>query len=335
MSSEQFSTDDADADARSRLDVVVVSFETPGLLDSCLRSIAASPRAGNVVVVDNSTTSACADVAADRHPSVTLIRPPANVGYGAAANIGVEATTTDVVLILNADTWLAAGSVEALLDSFDRHADAAVVGPRLSTESGVVQPSCARFPTPASVWLHQSGVWKLFRRTPLGPVTQPFFEPAGAGVVPWVLGAALAVRRSAFERVGGFDPAFFMYYEEVDLCRRLAAIGYTTRFAPTANVHHVGGASTAGDAATMRRTMYRSLATYTARHGGRGQSLLLRVAVVAAEMMQMLRDVALAILRRPRRPHLAAARNRWSTVGDALRGWPAASAAVSVERVAA
>lgn len=314
---------------------MVVSFETPDLLDTCLRSIASSPRAGRVIVVDNSVTSACANVVADRHPSVELIRPSANVGYGTAANIGVGATTTDVVLVLNADTTLRSGAVEAFLDSFDQHADAAVVGPRLLSESGTVQPSCARFPTPGRVCLHQSGVWKLLRYTPLQRRVQPFFEPSEASAVPWVLGAALAVRRSAFERVGGFDPAFFMYYEEVDLCRRLAAIGWATRFAPTAAVCHVGGASTARESAMMRRTMYRSLAIYIARHGDRGQRARLRVAVVAAELVQILHDLALAIVRRPRRSQLTSARHRGAIVGDALRGWPAASTAPAVGQVAA
>ena len=123
-------------------------------------------------------------------------------------------------------------------------------------------------------------------------------------MVPWVLGAALAVRRRDFDAVGGFDPAYFMYYEEVDLSRRLAARGSLTRYTPAATIRHVGGASTDQNRAPMQREMFRSLARYTRRHGRDPGLVRLRLAVIA---------IAAA--------HIG--RRGWRAIaGDAFRGWP-------------
>src|ERR1700741_1202174 len=98
------------------------------MLDECLRSTKLSPRGGAVIVVDNSITPACADVVRG-HPTTHLIRPATNVGFGAAAQHGSAACSSPFVLLLNADTRLTDGAVEAVLEAFDRHRDAVVIAP--------------------------------------------------------------------------------------------------------------------------------------------------------------------------------------------------------------
>ena len=138
--------------------------------------------------------------------------------------------------------------------------------------------------------MHESGLWKLVRRASWRRAAAPFFDPDAPTAVPWVLGAALAVRRSAFDAAGGFDERYFMYYEEVDLCRRLADAGVATRFTPAAAIGHVGGASTRRSA-SMEREVFRSLARYLRTHGRSRRLVRLRLVVVVVAFTRCARDL--------------------------------------------
>ena len=306
------------------IDVVVVNYETPHLLDECLQSVNAhqSDVVGSVIVVDNSITSTSIELVRRQHPGVVVIRPLANLGYGAAANQGCRAGQGDYALVLNADTQLHAGALEALVDELIRHPEAAVAGPQLVDPHGRDQPSCANFPTPGRMLLHETGLWKLLRTRRLRARVQPFFNPAAPARVPWVLGAAVAVRRRCFDAVGGFDPSYFMYFEEVDLCRRLSAAGADTRFVPNARVIHVGGASTALARAPMQRDMFRSLARYTRRHHNAANLVALRVAVTVVALIRLVYDFGSYLASRRGRGQRADANGWFAIMLDAARGWP-------------
>ena len=305
------------------MDAVVVCYETPDHLRSCLESLErCEPGAlGRVIVIDNSRSEECARVAEHEFPHVQLLRPGTNLGYGSAANLGVALASTEHVLILNADTLLGRGAVTALGDELDRHPTTAVVGPRLIDQDGRLQDSCARFPTTASVLLQQSGLWRLGARVGHRPGRRPFEDPPDAANVPWLLGAALAVRRGAFTAIGGFDPAFFLYYEEVDLCRRLADAGWTTRFCPRAVVAHVGGASSSAEPMSTERVFYRSLAIYLRRHA-RGPNLFgLRLGVSAIACARLARDTWRAAADRCAERAVLALKVWMGVIGDAATGW--------------
>ena len=274
-----------------------------------------------MIVVDNSRSSERTERVLRGHTNVRLLRPTTNVGYGGAANRGVAAGSGEYALVLNADAQLHAGAVEALIEELDVHPDTGIVGPRLVDRQCRVQPSCARFPTPGRLFVHETGLWKAVRSTWLGARTQPFFDLDAPGTVPWVLGAALAVRRRDFDAVGGFDPAYFMYYEEVDLCRRLAAEGTPTRFTPAATIGHVGGASTAMNHAPMQREMFRSLARYTRRHGRDPGLVRLRLAVLAIASAAICRDAITRAVARPGGTRMRRSSGWRAIVGDAVRGW--------------
>jgi GT2 family glycosyltransferase len=306
--------------ADGRVDIVIVNYETPDLVEDCLRSIDEQmlPVIGNVIVVDNSVTPEPAASVVARHPMAQLMWSGANLGYGAGANLGVGAGNREYVLVMNSDTRLHAGAVEALIDDLDRHPEAGIAGPRLVDGRGVSQPSCSQFPTPGRLVLHETGLWKVLRSVRVAERLAPFFDPDVAGPVPCVLGAALVVRRRDFDRVDGFDPGYFMYYEEVDLCRRLVDLGVVTRFVPSATIGHIGAASTTAHHTTMQREMLRSLARYTRRHGNDRGLVRLRAAAIIAATAWLARGVL------PRhggsRPASAVALWR-SVVGDVLAGW--------------
>jgi GT2 family glycosyltransferase len=225
--------------------IVVVNFNTREHLSACLDTLRGQ-NASRVVVVDNASLDGSVEMVRERHPGVELVPNPRNRGYGQAANQAVRACTEPHVLVLNADIRLAAGAVAALSAYLDEHPEAAVVGPRLVKEDGTLQPSALPFPRPITLR-------PLVRHVPLlREWYLPTWGHSRARAVPYVLGAALCIRRAAFEEVGGFDPEFFLFYEEVDLCLRLRRAGWQVHFAPVTTVVHTGGASTGQHPETAR-----------------------------------------------------------------------------------
>ena len=221
------------------LAVVLVSHNDRERLLDALLSVRG---AAEVVVVDNASTDGTATVVRRAFPEVRLLESP-NEGYGAAANRGIAACSAPFVLLLNSDVEVRPGALRALADYLASHSRAGLAGPRLENPDGTLQRSCFAFlgtvrlavdKTALGRWL---GLWMGRWSVHHGPYDRP-------RTAPWVLGAALALRREAFEAVGGFDPAFFLYGEEVDLCYRLWQAGWEVHYTPEATVMHVGGSST-------------------------------------------------------------------------------------------
>jgi GT2 family glycosyltransferase len=270
----------------------VVNHNTRELLARCLESVCAEP-AGAVVVVDNASTDGSAAMVRERFPGVQLLANRANLGYGAGANQAIRQCAARYVLLLNSDTLVQPGALAALSAYFEAHAGAGLVGPRLLYPNGRPQASCYAFPTPLHVLLEETTLIRHIAATPglrhLFLHTRPYKR---ALRVPWVLGAALAVRRSAFEVVGGFDERFFMYAEEIDLSYRLWEAGWETHFTPNAVVVHVGGASTRQRRAAMARQFFTSLALFYRFHYGPWRQVALTGIIKGVVSLRYLRDTA-------------------------------------------
>jgi N-acetylglucosaminyl-diphospho-decaprenol L-rhamnosyltransferase len=215
--------------------VVLVAHNDRELLLGALASVRDS---SEVVVVDNSSKDGTAEAVRRAFPEVRLLESP-NDGYGAAANRGIAACSAPCVLLLNSDVVVRPGALRALADYLDSHPRAGLAGPRLENPDGTLQRSCFAFLGTARLAIDKTVLGRRLGRWSIhyGSYDRP-------RTAPWVLGAALAIRREAFDAVGGFDPAFFLYGEEVDLCYRLWQAGWEVHYAPSATVMHVGGAST-------------------------------------------------------------------------------------------
>jgi N-acetylglucosaminyl-diphospho-decaprenol L-rhamnosyltransferase len=282
------------------MSVVVVSFNTRDVLEPCLESVAAAQPV-ETVVVDNGSTDGSVELVRTRFPGVQLIVTEQNRGYGCAANQGIAACSTPCVLLLNNDTVLAADALRALGRYLAERPRAAVVGPRLENPNGSLQRSAYAYPSAADTILGESGLHHLVRRVPL--LRERFWRTwshATARRVPWVLGAALAIRRSAFDEVGGFDVAYFMYGEEVDLSRRLERAGFETHYAPVTTVVHLSGASTGKRATAMRREFLISKRRYLLRYESPGSAARVLGILRTIAMARMIRDAVLARLARER-----------------------------------
>jgi hypothetical protein len=250
----------------SDIAVAVISYNTRELLRQCLASVFADG-AGNVVVADNGSTDGSVDMLRTEYRQAHVFVDRSNPGYGSASNAAITLCRSEYVLLLNSDTVLVPGALRALCDYLDANPRVAIVGPRLRNPDGTLQRSLHQFPTPLVTLLDYSWVGRVVGLVPgLRKLYVASDSHENARRIPWVTGAALAIRKSAFQEVGGFDPSFFMYYEEVDLSYRLYRAGWETHFTPSAEVMHVGGASTSQQRGPMYAQQISAALQYSEHH---------------------------------------------------------------------
>ncbi len=257
---------------------VVVSFNARNVLRTCLSAIRGLT---TVIVVDNASTDGSADVVRE-FPDVRLVALEENMGFGTAANIGLRASRSRYVLLLNPDAWPLDDGVERLVRVAEETPRGALFGPRLVYASGRRQRSVIRHPGPLALlgWIMLPHVgsrmydaWRGDSRSDgVRPVRPPEF----------VQGAAVLIRREAVEELGGFDERFFMFNEDVDLCFRLWQAGWQVVFVPSASFVHVGGVSTAAAGRDMFREHLRTHVSLVAKHDSIDRAEKTRRALVLA-----------------------------------------------------
>ena len=270
--------------------IVIVNYNTCEYLRRCLASIHEGD-AVEVIVVDNASSDGSAEMVRTCYPHVTLRAKKSNAGYGAAANEAIASCNADYILLLNSDTLLQSNTAHALQSYLDRHPQTALVGPRLNNSDGTLQASCYPYPTPFNLFLEESLLGRLVAYIP--GVRNRYLRTwphDKARSVPWVLGAALAMRRDAFLAVGGFDPTFFMYFEEIDLCRRLRAAGWQIDFAPVTIIIHIGGASTSQQYAEMQYRLFSSTQLFYRRHYTGWQMRFFHLTMLPIIIARLVRD---------------------------------------------
>ena len=253
--------------AAARVSAVIVHYRTPDETVQAALAVANTAPDAEIVVVDNASGDRIRERLADAVPRARVVVEEGNRGYGAACNRGARETSRPFLLLLNSDAKVETGAIEALVAALDADPLAAAVGPRLSEPDGSLQPSIQRLPTPWRIFCESSGLAFLSGgRGFLRGHAASREDHDRAQSVETLRGAALLVRRTAFEVAGGFDEAFFLYAEETDLAARWSARGYRVLFEPAARVVHRGGAS-GGDA--LFGQLHRGLVQYAVRHHGR------------------------------------------------------------------
>ena len=278
------------------LAAVVVDHDSGPLLDGCVRSLL-DDGATPIVVVENgrpgSAERALEPLLAERIAAdVVLVRPRKNIGFGAGVNRGV-AVLADLspppewVLISNPDLVVHPAAITALRSALESRPAWALVGPRIYTEKGEVYPSVRQFPS----FTDAAGHALLALLHPENRFTKRYNPgtPEGDGVVPagWISGSCFLARRSALEELGGFDEAYFMYAEDMDLCWRAHHAGWGVGFGGTASVTHIQGVSTARHPYRMMLAHHRSALRFTVRttSGWRRAALPLAAAVLGLRML--------------------------------------------------
>lgn len=277
MTGEGQADDDRDGE---RVSVVLVSHETRDEVLGCLATL---PADVPTVVVDTGSRDGTADAVRDAFPHVTVLEL-ANAGFGRGANAGVRATDTEVVIVANADVRFDARGPDHLTAAVGQAPDIGVVGPRVVYPDGRRQASARALPDPTTAILHALLRWVLPGNRWTARYRQTDRDPAVARDVGWVSGCTIALRRSAFEAVDGFDPGYPLYLEDVDLAARLHDRGWRVRYDPRTTVVHRVGASTSGRRWRTLVWHARGLDRYVGRrYGAAGRALrpLLRVALAA------------------------------------------------------
>lgn len=276
------------------ISVVIVSYNTRDLLRECLASLraGASGLTAEVFVVDNASRDGSAEMVESDFPQVVLIRNPDNRGYAAANNLALARASGRYAILLNPDTLVRPEAFTELVRFMDAHPRAGYCGPRLVSGDGSHQSSARRFPTPCT------GAWNMLgwdTRRPHSRHAQDLHRVGGDRVemrAGWMTGACLLARREAIAQAGLLDEGYFMYFEEVDWCRRMAAAGWEGWYVPSAEVVHYGGQSSAPPPADApffgNRPAYwvASRRRYLRRHHG-------RLGLLSADLLEIALNVLL------------------------------------------
>lgn len=224
-----------------KLSIIVVNYKSRPLTQTLVESLLAQrlPNRTEIIVVDNASHDNGAELLRADFPEITVIENSENMGMAAGVNIAMKRARGEYYLILNPDMVALPNSVQSLVDFMDNHEDAGIGGGKLVSPNNQLQYSCYRFYTPMVI---------LYRRTLLGrirrgrDVIENFlmkdFDRRTPRAVDWLMGSCLIARAKAVEAVGGMDERYFMYFEDVDWCRRMWAAGWRVMFIPNAVFSH-------------------------------------------------------------------------------------------------
>jgi GT2 family glycosyltransferase len=242
-----------------RVSIVIVTFNSREDIEVCLASLAQHRPAVDheVVIVDNASTDGTAAFVRERWPSARVIEAGGNLGFARANNVGFRHTFGELVLLLNPDTRIRPGAIDALIAVLDTRRDAAIAGPRLVDAHGRLEVSFGSMLTP---------LVELRRKALAAAHAFAAARIRDVREVDWVSGACLLVRRADADAVGLMDERFFMYTEDVDFCAAVRARGRKVLFAPAAEVVHLRGRSRASAASATEQAYRRSQLAFYEKH---------------------------------------------------------------------
>jgi len=284
------------------LEVVIVSHGAEALLRRCLRSLREHPASGEmrVTVVDSGSPDGTPDMVAREFPEVRL-RRHANIGFSAANNVALRESDAAALLLLNPDTEVRAGSLDAALARLRSEPRIGMVGVKLVTESGELDHACKRsFPTPLGALAHFTGIGRAgdaagalsqYRATHLGDD-----EP---GEVDAVNGAFMLCRAAAVQEVGLLDEGYWLYMEDLDWCHRFWDAGWKVFYEPAGVALHVKGGSSAGRrAARQEIAFHRGMGRFYRRFDAPAHNPVANAAVYAGIGAKLAVSLALSAYRR-------------------------------------
>jgi GT2 family glycosyltransferase len=226
--------------------IIIISWNTKKILKDCLDSIFAETLdvEFEVIVVDNASEDGSAQMVKNEFPNVILLQNKKNLGFAAANNQAFKVTKGRYVLLLNSDTLILKNAIKRTVVFADKHPRAGVVGCRVLNQDLTLQPTCFMYPSAVNLFLSATYLYKMLPRNRfLGREHMTWWDRNTEREVQVVTGCYLLVRKVALDKIGGLDEGFFMYAEETDFCFRVKKAGWQIFFSPTAEIIHLGGAS--------------------------------------------------------------------------------------------
>jgi N-acetylglucosaminyl-diphospho-decaprenol L-rhamnosyltransferase len=268
---------------QTTIDAVVVTHNNREQIRSCIQSMRSSDEV-EVTVVDNASFDGTVEAIADL--GVRVIGRDTNDGFAIGCNAGWRSGVAPFVLFVNPDVTIARDAIDALVAVLEESPAIGAVGPRIVGSNGELEYSQRRFPRLRSTFAQALMLHRVLPKA--GWTDDVVRDPAlyeHPGPPDWISGACLMTRREVLVTVGGFDERFFMYREDVDLCRRVRACGYEIRFEPSATCVHAGGAS--APRASLLPVLAESRIRYARKHSGRLIALFERVGVAAGAAVRV------------------------------------------------
>ena len=259
------------SDPAIALSCVIVTYQSLSTLDDCLRSLELEREhvALETIVVDNASTDRTVEMIEERYPWVTVVAERTNTGFARAANRAIAQSRGRRILLLNPDTIVSPGALEATLAELERNPDVGVLGCKLVKPDGTFDHACKRgLPTVSSALFYVFALHRLFPRSrTIASYTAGQLDEDEAGLVDAVNGAFMLLRREAAAEVGGLDERFWLYGEDLDWCQRFAAKGWRTLYWPAVTVTHIKGASGRRDRSHRTNfAFHRSMWLYFEKH---------------------------------------------------------------------
>lgn len=226
------------------LSVVIVNFETPDYTLQAIRSIRDNPPpcAYEIIVIDNGSRDSSLDAVRDGDAEAICIETGGNLGFARANNLGINNARGEFVLLLNSDAKIVNGSLGRMLEYIQNRPDVGAMGPRQVDGDGKLQLSWGQFPTLISEAFRKL----IHRRLSMNDLSiRDYIEEryAGSNEVDWVSGSCLMARKKALTDAGLLDEFFFMYFEDIDLCRRVKESGWKIHYSSDITIVHFGGVS--------------------------------------------------------------------------------------------
>lgn len=227
------------------ISVFIVTYNSAPLLRSCLDSLRAQTLSDfEIIVVDNDSRDGTAEIVRTEYPEIRLFANTSNLGFGHANNLALTVAKGSYVVLLNPDAVIPPDTLQRAYKHMEKNLEVGMGGGLLQGPHGEWQPSARQFPSLLNEALVLSGLADRFPKSRFfGRFDRSWADPQQETVVDWVPGAFAIVRRSLLTEIRLFDARFFLYYEEVDLCRRIYEAGFQVYYWPDMVITHIGGAS--------------------------------------------------------------------------------------------
>ena len=282
------------------LSICIVNWNTEAILRECLRSVYEYTRgiSYEIFVVDNASRDKSVEMVKDLYPNVHLIVNERNKGFAAANNQALGLARGRYILFLNPDTVIHQGALERMVQFMEGHSEAGAMGCKLLNEDGSVQHSLRQFPSLGVALVEGTILRRLpFLRRRVKDFKMEGFSFDETKEVDAVCGAALLVRKDVLDEVGPMDEAYFMFIEELDLCRRIWAKGHKIYFTPEARITHLGGESRNQDPDGLMIVSLKSLFRYFTKFKGPREIFLFKVLYKPLFLSGFLLDLMLDFLK--------------------------------------
>ena len=305
------------------LSVIIVSWNVADLLAACLDSVYCSLERSaldaEIIVVDSASGDNSVAMLRDRFPSVQLLASSDNIGFARANNLGLQRARGRFILLLNPDTEVLGNALQRLVEELESTPRVGAVGPHTLNSDGTTQSTRRRFPTLLTACFESTWLQPWAPRELLRAYRVEERDDDDCFDVDWVQGSALMLRREVYEQIGGLDPEYVMYSEELDWCRRAKAAGWRVRYVGDASIVHHGGRSSEQAQARSQIHFQQSKLRYVRIwHGGRSAHLL-RVLLLLMYLHQLLLEAAKGLLGHKRPLRRQRVRAYWQVLRSGLK----------------